>query len=62
MPGWPRCDKAAARDGLFVTVCHAAITGIEPARIAALEAVIDAARAERLTIRTVGEVADQLLG
>ena len=49
--------KAAARDGLFVTVCHAAITGIDPARVAALGAVIEAAQAAGVAIRTVGEVA-----
>lgn len=52
--------KAAARDGLFVTVCHAFLTGVDPARVAALEAVIDAARGEGLEIRTVGEVAERL--
>ena len=49
--------KAAARDGLFVTVCHAFLTGVDPARLAALEAVIEVARAEGLAIRTAGEVA-----
>ena len=49
--------KAAARDGLFVTVCHAFITGIDPARVAALGAVIEAAQAAGVAIRTVGEVA-----
>jgi peptidoglycan/xylan/chitin deacetylase (PgdA/CDA1 family) len=52
--------KAAARDGLFVTVCHAFITGLEPARLAALAAVIEAAQTAGLAIRTVGEVAARL--
>ena len=56
-PGLPRCDKAAARGGLFVTVCHAVLTGVDPARVAALDAVIEAAQAAGVAIRTVGEVA-----
>lgn len=52
--------KAAARDGLFVTVCHAFLTGVDPARLAALEAVIGAAREEGLRVLTAGEVAAEL--
>ncbi|MBX3026096.1 polysaccharide deacetylase family protein [bacterium] len=52
--------KAAARDGLFLTVCHAFITGTDPERVRALEAVIDAAQAAGLTIATAGEVAARL--
>ncbi|HSP95998.1 MAG TPA: polysaccharide deacetylase family protein [Candidatus Dormibacteraeota bacterium] len=52
--------KAVARDGLFVTVCHAFVTGLEPARLAALAAVIEAAQAAGVAIRTVGEVAARL--
>ena len=52
--------KAIARDGLFLTVCHAFITGLEPARLAALDAVIAAAQAAGCTICTAGEVADRL--
>jgi peptidoglycan/xylan/chitin deacetylase (PgdA/CDA1 family) len=52
--------KTAARDGLFVTVCHAFLTGVEPARVAALAAVIAAARAAGLEICTVGQVAARL--
>jgi len=49
-------DKAVARDGLFVTVCHAFLTGVDPARLAALEAVIAAARRADVRICTVGEI------
>jgi peptidoglycan-N-acetylglucosamine deacetylase len=53
--------KAVARNGLFVTICHAFLTGVDPARLAALAAVIDAARAQGAEICTVGAVADRLL-
>ena len=33
-------DKAIERGGLFVTICHAFLTGVDAARVAALEAVI----------------------
>lgn len=52
--------KAADRDGLFVTVCHAFITGIDAARLAALDAVITAARMDGLTICTAGDAAARL--
>jgi peptidoglycan/xylan/chitin deacetylase (PgdA/CDA1 family) len=52
--------KAAARDGLFVTVCHAFLSGIDAARLAALDAVLAAARAAGLTICTAGEAAARL--
>ena len=53
--------KSAARNGLFVTVCHAFLTGVDPQRLAALAAVIDAAHALGVEICTVGSVADRLL-
>ena len=50
--------KAAERGGLFVLVCHAFITGVDEARLAALEAVIEAAQRDaRVALRTLGEVA-----
>jgi peptidoglycan/xylan/chitin deacetylase (PgdA/CDA1 family) len=52
--------RAQGRDGLFVTVCHAFITGLDAARLAALDAVMSAARDAGLTISTTGEVAARL--
>lgn len=53
--------RAAERGGLFVLICHAFITGIDAARVAALEAVIEAAHNDpRIDVRTIGEVADEL--
>lgn len=49
--------KTIAQGGVFVTICHAFLTGVDPARIAALEAVMGAARAADADVRTVGEVA-----
>jgi peptidoglycan/xylan/chitin deacetylase (PgdA/CDA1 family) len=53
-------DKAIARGGLFVTICHAFLTGVDPARVAALEAVIGAARQAGVEICTIGAVAERL--
>jgi peptidoglycan/xylan/chitin deacetylase (PgdA/CDA1 family) len=54
-------DKAAADDGLFLLICHAFITGIDPARVDALRAVMEAALADgRVVLETVGEVAGAL--
>lgn len=47
--------------GLFLTICHAFLTGVEPARLAALDAVIAAARAADVEICTAGEIADRIL-
>jgi peptidoglycan/xylan/chitin deacetylase (PgdA/CDA1 family) len=60
---WLRAlERTAARGGLFLTICHAFITGIDAARLAALDAVMRAAVAdERVTIMTAGEVAHALL-
>ena len=71
----PPADPAAVQDawlaalagvadegGLFLTVCHGAVTAAEPARLAALEAVIGAALDDsRVRVRTAGEVAEQVL-
>jgi peptidoglycan-N-acetylglucosamine deacetylase len=54
-------DKAMARNGLFVTICHAFLTGVDQQRLAALAAVIDAAHAHGVEILTLGTVADRLL-
>ena len=54
-------DKAAARDGLFVLVCHAHVTGLVEERRAALAQVLARAVADpRVRVRTVGEVAAAL--
>lgn len=54
-------DKAAARGGLFLLVCHAHITGLDPDRVAALGAVMARAVADpRVSVRSVGEVAAAL--
>jgi peptidoglycan/xylan/chitin deacetylase (PgdA/CDA1 family) len=52
--------RAIDRGGLFVTVCHAFLTGVDPARVAALEAVIAATRDAGVEICTVGQVADRV--
>ena len=53
--------RSADRGGLFVLICHAFITGIDDARVAALEAVIEAAKGDaRIAVRTIGEVADSI--
>lgn len=54
--------RTAAAGGLFLTICHAFITGVDEARLAALDAVMGAAVAEpRLVIRTAGDVARGVL-
>ncbi len=51
-------SRTAERGGLFLLVCHAFVTGVDPARLDALEAVIAAAREDpRVEIRTVSEIA-----
>jgi hypothetical protein len=60
---WMRTLAAVAeRGGLFVLICHAFITGVDEARLAALGDVMRAAVADpRVAVRTAGEVADTLL-
>jgi len=54
--------RVAERGGLFVLVCHAFVTGVDEERLAALDAVVAAARSDpRVRIRTAGEIAQQLL-
>jgi peptidoglycan/xylan/chitin deacetylase (PgdA/CDA1 family) len=49
------------RGGAFVLICHAFITGVDDARLAALEAVIAAACADRrVALCTMSELADQV--
>ncbi len=53
-----RLAETAERGGLFLTICHAFITGVDERRLAALDAVIAAAvQDERVTIVTAGELA-----
>lgn len=53
--------RTAERGGLFVTVCHAFVSGVDERRLAALEAVVEAAvRDDGVRVCTVGEVADGL--
>ena len=54
-------QRAAERGGLFVTICHAFLTGVDPARLAALSAVIEATQAAGCEICTMGMLADRLL-
>ena len=62
--GWLRAlARVAETGGLFLTICHAFISGVDAVRLAALDAVMAAAVADaRLVIRTAGEVAADLLG
>jgi peptidoglycan/xylan/chitin deacetylase (PgdA/CDA1 family) len=55
-------QRTIERGGLFVTICHAFLTGIDPARLAALESVIEAAREAGIEIATMSAVADGLEG
>ena len=51
-------DRAAASDGLFVSICHPEITGADEGRVAALAAVVAAAVADsRVEVATVGAIA-----
>jgi len=55
-------QKAVEREGLFVTICHAFLTGVDPARLAALAAVIEAARVHGVEICTLGSLAERFRG
>src|SRR6185369_9504760 len=58
-----RLAKVAEEGGLFLTICHAFITGVDDERLAALDTVMAAAIAdERVTIRTAGEIGDTIVG
>jgi len=55
-------ERTAARGGLFLTICHAFITGIHDARLAALDAVMRAAVSDpRVTLLTASEVAQRVV-
>jgi peptidoglycan-N-acetylglucosamine deacetylase len=55
-------ERAAERGGLFLLICHAFITGVDHDRLAALEAVLQAAvRDPRIGVRTGADVARELL-
>jgi peptidoglycan-N-acetylglucosamine deacetylase len=60
---WLRALKRTTEHGgLFLTICHAFITGVDDARLAVLDDVMRAARAdERIAVRTAGEIAHELL-
>jgi peptidoglycan/xylan/chitin deacetylase (PgdA/CDA1 family) len=71
----PPADPAVVRDawlaalhkaidgrGVFLTICHAFLTGLDPQRLAALAAVIEAAHAAGVEVCTVGTVAERLCG
>ena len=59
---WLRAlTRVAESGGLFLTICHAFITGIDETRLAAIDAVMRAAAADtRITILTAGEIAGRL--
>jgi peptidoglycan/xylan/chitin deacetylase (PgdA/CDA1 family) len=51
-------ERVADQGGIFLLICHAFITGADPERCAALEAVIRAAVADpRVEVRTAAEIA-----
>jgi peptidoglycan/xylan/chitin deacetylase (PgdA/CDA1 family) len=51
--------RSIDRGGLFVTVCHAFVTGVDDRRLAALEAVVEAAVGDnRVRVCTAGEAAE----
>lgn len=51
-------ERVAADGGLFLLICHAFISGVDEARLAALAAVMEAAAKDpRVSIRTAGEIA-----
>ena len=51
-------DKVASNGGLFLTICHAFLTGASPERVDALDAVMAAAVADpRVEVLAAGEVA-----
>jgi peptidoglycan/xylan/chitin deacetylase (PgdA/CDA1 family) len=55
-------EEVAEAGGLFLTICHAFITGVDEGRLRALGAVMEAAVSDpRVAILTAGQVADQVL-
>ena len=57
-----RLAQVAEVGGLFLVICHAFITGVDEARLAALDAVITTAvHDDRVTIQTAGEIARDMI-
>ena len=57
-----RLATVAERGGLFLVIAHAFLSGVDDARLAALDAVIEAAvRDPRIAVRTAGELAREVL-
>jgi len=55
-------ERVASDGGLFLTICHAEITGAEPARVQVLDDVAAATAADsRVRLCTVGQIADEVL-
>jgi peptidoglycan/xylan/chitin deacetylase (PgdA/CDA1 family) len=55
-------ERVAAEGGLFLTICHAEITGADPARVQVLDDVVAAAAADsRVRLMTVGQLAEEVL-
>ena len=54
--------KVAEQGGLFLTICHAEITGADLSRLRVLDDVVAAAVADdRVRVMTVGQIADEVL-
>ena len=60
---WTReLEKVAEHGGLFLTICHAEITGADLSRLRVLDDVVAAAAADdRVRVMTVGQVAEEVL-
>jgi peptidoglycan/xylan/chitin deacetylase (PgdA/CDA1 family) len=61
---WTReLENVAENGGLFLTICHAEITGVDLSRLRVLDDVVAAAAADkRVRVMTVGQVAAEVLG
>ena len=56
-------DRVADQGGLFLLICHAFVSGVDPVRVRVLRDVMRAAGDDpRIEIRTAGEIADALVG
>jgi peptidoglycan/xylan/chitin deacetylase (PgdA/CDA1 family) len=59
--GWlAALDKAVANDGLFLTICHPEITGVDGARVDALDSVVRRLAAESVECLTVAAIAARI--
>ena len=60
---WSReLTKVAEQGGLFLTICHAEITGADLSRLRVLDDIVAAAVSdERVRVTTVGQVAEEVL-